>query len=435
MTGAMVRRGGTAKRSPDDFDEAVDFLGTEIDTRAGPTRAGASLDCLTETLEESLALFFEMLGHPGFETGRLEGIESNLLAGFLARNDDPIAVMEREWSWLLVGTEHHLGRQLTGADLAAIERKDLVEFHGRYWRPERAVLAVSGDVRAERVLPLLEAGIARWRESLPPEGAAPPWPPPGLPREAAPGIYLAGHVSGQDSGQASGQDSSQRSSQASPQAKVSVGHGLEPIRDWLSRDAAALEAANEILGGTRGQMSRINGRLRGQGLVYRALSELDTGVYEPGSFRIFLDASPESVLGAVETCLAELDRLISTGVAAAELDAVREELLSGLTLRFDTAQETAGYFAEDLLLGRPHEYWYGYEKRLLALEPRDLQAAAARHLDPEKLKVLVVGGEESPAPSGARDPRLTRWLGRPHRLPARDPVTLEPLAAPARAGC
>mgnify|MGYP002624470498 CR=1 FL=1 len=66
LTGALVRRGGTTERDADLFDEAVDALGAEIDTRAGGTRAGATLDCLAETLEASLDLFFEMLRQPAF---------------------------------------------------------------------------------------------------------------------------------------------------------------------------------------------------------------------------------------------------------------------------------------------------------------------------------------------------------------------------------
>ena len=412
LTGAMLRRGGTRAHPPAAFDEAVDVLGGEIDSRATGTRAGASLDCLAENFEDCLALFFEMLRQPAFDAERLSGIRTSLRAGFAARNDDPIGLMESEWSRLLVGDAHYLGRHLTIADVDSLTRRDLESFHASHWRPERAVIAVSGAVATARVLELLETEVARWRDAVgSTEDAPTPWPPEAEAVGSSAGIYLVGH--------------------ASDQAKISMGQGIRPIPQWLSRDALALEVANEILGGTTGLVSRINGRLRGQGWVYRALSELDTGVYEPGSFRIFLDASPDNITRALQVCLEEIDRLVDAPVDPRELAIVKEEFLSALALRFDTAEEIAGYFAEDLLLGRPHDYWYGYVERLQSLTPSDLQTAAARHLDPHSLQILIVGGGEAATKQGARHQTLKRWLKKPIQLPPRDPLTLEPLPPPS----
>ena len=409
LTGAMVRRGGTSSHDADAFDEAIDALGAEIDTRATGTRAGASLDCLAETFEGSLGLFFEMLRRPAFQDDRLAGIKGNLMASFAARNDDPISVMEREWSWLLVGERHYLGRQLDRDRLEALESGDLASFHARYWRPEHAVIAVSGDVETQRVLELLEDHVRRWTEALPPRegGDDSPWPPTGPEPGARPGIYFVEHPT--------------------PQAKVSMGQMFAPITDWLSKEALALEVANEILGGTSGLVSRINGRLRGQGWVYRALSELDAGHYEPGSFRIFLDASPDNVLRALSVCLEEIERLRGTPVHPRELSIVKEELLSALALRFDSAEGVAGYFAEDLLMGRPHEYWYGYVERVKALKLRDIQRAARDQIDPAALRVLIVGGGAGVVTGGSPHRLLAGWLGNVTSLPRRDPATLLPL--------
>ncbi len=412
LTGAMLRRGGTLERDPGSFDDAIDFLGAEMNSRATGTRAGASLDCLSETLEECLGLFFEMLRRPAFDKARLDGIRTNLLTSFAARNDDAIDLMEREWSVLLAGETSYLSRQLSADDIQAIGRQDLIDFQRRYWRPERGVIAVSGDVATDRVLALLETEVRRWTADLAvgdqvADSVPTPWPPDANASPSSAGVYQVDHPT--------------------PQAKVSIGKPIEPIVDWLSKEALALEVANEILGGTTGLVSRINGRLRGQGWVYRALSELDAGRYEPGSFRIFLDALPGNVSQAVAACLEEIERMGSSTVDPRELEIVKGEFLSGLVLRFDTAQEVAGYFAEDLLLGRPHEYWYTYPERLSAIGRQDIRSAARRHLDPASLRVLVVGGA-APLPERTSNPLLTRWLREPNLLPPRNPMTLEPLA-------
>lgn len=416
LAGAMLRRGGTGSLDADGFDIAVDAIGARIDSRTGAWRSGATLDCLSETLEEALDLLFLILVEPAFDAERLTSVQTNLYAGFEARNDDPIAVMEREWNWLMLGQDHPEASQLTRAEVQGITAADLKAFHRRHWRPDGAVIAVSGDVKTQEILSLLERQMERWARAQP---AGEPYneseAATATAEAASPGLYAIDHQT--------------------PQAKVSLGHPVTERSDWLSKQALALEVGNQILGGTSGLVSRLNGILRSQGWVYRVLSELDPGrpaspderiPASPGRFRIFLDAPPDKVLDTLEVCLQEIERLRRLPVERREFDVVREEMRSALALRFDTAEEIAGYYAEDLLLGRPHEYWLGYLSRLGALTVRDVQGAVRGALATQSMRALVVGGGERWTVGGSRNRQLARWLGGLRRLPHRDPVTLEP---------
>ncbi len=308
LTGALIRRGGSLSRTADALDEAIDYLGAEINTRAGSTRAGASLECLSEALAECLEILFELLTEPGFQADRLESARSNILASLEARNDDPLDVLEREWAWLQSGRQHYSGRQLSRADVEDLSRQDLIAFHRSNWDPRRAVIAVSGDIDPAAVLALLEPLVERWASSIPePERVS--WPPVRAEYEPQPGIYVMRHET--------------------VQAKVALGHSVPPGPPWESRQRAALEIANEILAGTTGLISRINSRLRGrEGLVYRALSELETDPELPGTFRIFLDAAPENVPRSIDICIEEIERIRKQPVPVAELAVVQEELSS-----------------------------------------------------------------------------------------------------------
>ena len=166
LTGALIRRGGSLSRPADALDEAIDFLGAEINTRAGSTRAGASLECLVDTLEPCLKLLFELLTEPGFQADRVESARSNIVASLEARSDDPIDVLEREWGWLLGGREHFSARQLTRDDVMGISREDLSSFHRSYWDPRQAVIAVSGDIVASEVLEMLTPLVERWEDAI-----------------------------------------------------------------------------------------------------------------------------------------------------------------------------------------------------------------------------------------------------------------------------
>jgi predicted Zn-dependent peptidase len=208
-----------------------------------------------------------------------------------------------------------------------------------------------------------------------------------------------------------------------------VGHRLVELPAWQDRERFALVVLAEILGGREG-ISRIVGRLRtSEGLVYRAAVRLDPGELWPGELQIFFDAGSESVARAVAAILEEIERLRSTPVHLEELEIVKRSLLARLRLAFDTAEEVVGTFAEDELLGRPHAYWQSYLRGIEAVSAEAILAAARSHLRPDRALCLVVGrwaelaGDADPGGSA-----LENAVGGPvHHLPARDPLSLEPV--------
>ncbi|MDX1644036.1 MAG: pitrilysin family protein [Thermoanaerobaculia bacterium] len=418
LTAAMMRRGGTERRSADALDEAIDSLGAEIRLDGGDRRRVAHLDCLAATFDEAVAILFEILRRPAFDPQRFESLRANLASILAGRNDDPIDLMERELAWILYGRSDPRARQLTGPELEAIEVDDLAAHHRRAWRPEGAILAVSGAIDTARALRILESQVALWRQTAgevgPTRGATKiaSAPPTERPTERPPptGFYWVQHPT--------------------PQAKVSLARTLAPIDGWNAAEIAALDAANEILGGT-GLLSRLGGRLRGrEGLVYRVLSEVERRPDAAGLFRIYLDTSTVNVPTALDATVDEIERLRQRRVSPRELEAIRQELLSRLAQRFDSADEIAGYLAENLLLGRPHSFWPAYREQLERLGAGDVQRAARRTFDPARLVVVGAGSATVATdrdPVALRHPLVRRWLDKVTLLPTRDPYTLERL--------
>ena len=405
LTGTLLRRAGGGDLGADDFDEAVDFLGAEINSQAGDLRAVATLNATTWTLDEALDLFFAMLASPRFEEERLADAKSNLVASMARRNDDPLDVMEREWRWLLFGREHVWARQLTPPSVIAVSRADLLAFHRAHWGPSSMVVAVSGDVATPDIVAALNERFRLLQSGKSPGATL----DPGIPEfEPVPGIYLA--------------------DARTPQAKVVLGHRSTRRRSWEDPDAFALLLMDEILGGTVGVLSRLNARLRGrEGLVYRVYSQYEIADEWAGEFRIFFDADPASVGRALEVSVAEIDRIRSQPVHPRELEIAKQELASHLPLQFDAADEVAGYFAEDVLLGRPHAYWRDYRRNLEAVTAADVQRVAREHLHPEGLIVLVVGPGGQTLRSALEEFARVRFPdGQVTLLPPRDPLTLEP---------
>ena len=129
FTGSQMRQGGTKSLSAEELDERLDFLAAQVSSGIGGTSGSASLNCLTDNLDESLALFVEMLRDPRFQEDRLELAREQSLQAMKKRNDDSADIEAREWNVLLNGEDHFTNRFTTEASVEAITRDDLVAFH------------------------------------------------------------------------------------------------------------------------------------------------------------------------------------------------------------------------------------------------------------------------------------------------------------------
>jgi zinc protease len=405
LTAALLREGGTASATPEQFDEQVDFLAAHIGSGAGDVRATATLDVITPALDRGLDLFFEMLRAPRFDAERLAVQKGILREQMEQRNDDADAILGREWGFLLRGEQHFAARLPTAADLDGITRDDLVAFHRETYGPAHLVLAISGDVDTRAVLADLERRLAGWRATAP----DPAWPPPGPDYQPVPGLY---HVE-----------------KEIPQGKVRIGHLGERWRDWSDPEMYALMVMNDILGGG-GFTSRLTRRIRSdEGLAYGAGSSYSIGVFWPGTFAIGYDSKNPTVAYALEIALEEVARMRDGPPAAEELAISKASFVDTFPRSFESATQIARTFANDEVIGRPSDYWAKFRERIGAVTAADVQRAARRFLDPERFVVLVVGkwSEIAPGDPQGRATMAQFRAGRVEHLPPRDPLTLQPV--------
>jgi zinc protease len=212
----------------------------------------------------------------------------------------------------------------------------------------------------------------------------------------------------------------------SVQARVLLGHQGLPLGH---PDEVPLLALDQVLGGAF--TSRLVSRIRSEeGLAYDVYSESSFPSGYPGAIRVGFQTRSSACAHATATALEAARELRLEEVSPAELGRAREALLALLRDRFGSAVSAVVAMAEDELGGRPASYWSTYRDRVAALTAADLRAAAERHLDPERMRVLVIGDRDA---VGQGDPAYPErladlGLGPVRPLPERDPLTLEPTA-------
>jgi predicted Zn-dependent peptidase len=397
--GELLRSGGTTRLGAAELDERLDFLAAQVSTSVNETSGQASLNCLTDTLDEALPLFVEMLRTPRFQEDRLALAKEQQLQEIKKRNDDSADIETIEWGMLLAGEDHFTNRRPTAASVAAVTRDDLSALHRRMFHPASIVAAVSGAFQRDELLRKLEAAFEGWPW---PAEAVPPVPTT-LGKVAAPGLY--------------------RIDKSVNQGRVSI--GLPTVRRDHP-DVYALEVMNEILGGS-GFTSRITRSVRSdEGLAYSAGSSLAPGVYYPGRFRAAFQSKSRSVAYATSLVLDEIRRIREQPVSAAELDTIKKNLIETFPSTFSSLARSTAVFAADEFTGRERGYWTRYRQRISAVTAAEVQRVAREHLVPERLVLLVVGDQKEIALGDPTHPvRLVDLAGgKATDLALRDPLTL-----------
>ncbi len=407
MTGAMLRVGGTTSLAPSDLDEKVDFLASEIGVNIGSTSAQASINCLKQNFDASLALLMDMLRNPRFDAEQLMLRKQEALESMKQRNDDAESILDREWSMLLYGEDHFESAEPTADSIANISPDGMRAFAQRILHPGNVVIAVSGDFEVDAMLAKLESALAGW-----PAGETVN-DPPAPTASFTPGLY---HIQ-----------------KDIPQGKVFIG-GRSITRD--DPDYFKYLVMNEILGGG-GFTSRIMKSVRSdKGLAYSAGSSLAPRVWYPGEFRAGFQSKNATVAEAEATVFAEFEKMRNTQVSAEELETAKKSFIETFPRTFESKPQMLNVFVTDEMTKRDANYWRNYRANIESVTAEDVQAVAKKYLDPDAMAVFIVGewstisnGDPTAGPSR---PKFSED-GTTH-LPLRDPLTMKPMTpAPSTA--
>jgi zinc protease len=156
-----------------------------------------------------------------------------------------------------------------------------------------------------------------------------------------------------------------------------------------SPDYFPLVVLNTVLGGTF--TSRLNLRLREQsGYTYGAFSHFS---FRRGAGPFVAGAAVQTEVTdrAIAESFEEMARLRREPVEAEELRRAKQYLTLGLARAFETNGSVASRLAELELYGLGADYWSQYSGWISGVSADAVMDAAQHYLDPERMRVAVVG--------------------------------------------
>lgn len=363
MTGLLEE--GAGQRDATAFARAVEDLGARLSFDASDDTLSIGFQALSENRDQAADLLAQALREPRFDDTAVERVRSQVQAIIRSEATDPNSIAAKEMAAQAWG-DHPYATSINGTaeSVAALTRQDLVQAKNRVLARDRVVVGAAGDITPEELGPLLDRILG----GLPEKATAP------LPDKVEP--QLTGGVSVID--------------WDSPQTVVSfAGPGLA-IDD---PDYFAAYVANHILGGG-GFSSRLMTEVREKrGLTYGVGTALAPGLFGD-TWRGGMAGSNATTAQAIDLIRAEYARMAEGGVTEAELTDAKTYLTGEYPLRFDGNSRIASIMAGMQLMGFAPDYIETRNDRVEAVTADDVARVAARMLDPDALRFVLVGRPE-----------------------------------------
>ncbi|MDB5452767.1 MAG: peptidase family, partial [Caulobacteraceae bacterium] len=362
MTAGMLTE-GTKTRSAQEIARQVEALGATLESGAGLESSSVTLNVMPDKLAAAMPIMADVARNPAFKAEELERQRQQALDGLQVAYQEPGQVAGFAAAPVVFGGTpfgHVPGG--TPASLARLKPGDLAALHGAWFRPDNAILVLTGDITAEQGFALAQQAFGDWAKPATPLAPAPAVTPKAAPRAVA--LDLPG----------------------TGQAAVTV---LKPGIARGDPDYYTGMVANTVLGG--GYSARLNQEIRiKRGLSYGASSRLSAN-RTTGSFRAAAQTKNESAPQVLDLITAEMGKLAAAPATADELKARKSVLIGGYGRELATTGGLADILGNLALYGVPLDEIARYTARVEAVDAAGVQRFAATRLDPATASVIVAG--------------------------------------------
>jgi len=354
---------GAGTRTAKQVAEDIAFVGGSLSANASTEQIVVICEVLEKDFGTGLELVRDVIVSPTFADEEFGRKKDETLGAIASEKNDPGSVANAALGPFLLG-ESPLAHPTIGWEksVAKLTREDVVAFHGRHVRPDRAMLAVVGDVEPKAVLAALERAFAAWK----PSG-----------------------------------EKHQEAYSAVPQARgrqVLIVNKPEVTQTQIRLacmgvprnhpDYYPIRVANTILGS--GFTSRLVNEIRvNQGLTYSISSRF--GMFRnAGTFSINTFTKNETIRKTIDATLAEVKKLLDQGPTDDELAKARRYLTGLFPLGLQAPDALAAQLLDIEFYGLEPTYVGTFADRINAVTMDDCRRALKSYFCVDDLRILVV---------------------------------------------
>jgi zinc protease len=352
----------TDAHSAQGIAELIEGLGGSISGFSGQNTLGLQGRFLSQNLDKGLALFTEILLAPTFPSEEIKKLRPLILAELKRQDDYLPGVAVREFRRLLF-SPHPYGMDPLGkaSVIKAISSKELLETYRNFVIPDRGVLSIVGDIRAEEIISSIETMLGAWSVEAEPVLSTPPEPDP----LSAPKILTL-----------------KREKQ---QVHIVLGF---PGTTFNNPDRYALETLNAVLSGQGGRLF-IDLRDK-DSLAYSVTSFLGLGL-DYGSFAFYIACAPEKKDRALKALWREIYMATGKPVTDDELERAKKWLIGTHEIGLQTNRAQTMDMALNELYGLGYNFASEYVRKIDEVTADQILNVARKFMNSEEYVLIRVG--------------------------------------------
>ncbi len=352
---------GTSKRTINQINEELDFLGASLSSSSSRDYATLSLRVLKKDLGKGFDLFMEVLTQPIFPEDEIKREIEKTVAAIQSEEDQPEEVAEKAFlKALFLNSPYGHPVEGTKESVPKLKREGVIRFYRSYYHPNNAILTVVGDITHDEIKSKLTPLLEKWST-----GEVPKAPFATTFEKEQKTVKINRPIT---------------------QANIILGNA------GISRENPDFYAAtvmNYILGGG-GFASRLMEVIRNKrGLAYSVGSFFDPGKY-PGSFQIILQTKNQSAREAISLSIQQMERIQKELISEKELEAAKKYMIGSFPMRLDTQAKLATFLSQVEYYGLGLDYPEKYPSLIRSVTGEDVLRVAKKYLHPKKYVLVIV---------------------------------------------
>jgi zinc protease len=374
---------GTARRTKQELDEAVDKLGAQLNG----ANDGLFASSLKRNFPELMRYVYEVVASPAFNAAEFEKARTRYASGLQMRPEDPDQVAEVVARALTYSKKHPYGEVPTETTVAKITRVNLVAYYERFFRPEQGYLVFVGDISEEEAMRTANEWFGTWKgatvesttdakgvenvKNLGPVAEAAIQPAANQPRQVC---FV------------------DRPGSAQSVIKVVFPVDLKPT----DPDALSAQVLNTILGGGVFNARLMQNLREKNAFTYGAYSSIEPDRW-CGSFSAGCSVRNAVTDSAVTEIMREIEGMLEAPVTQEELDLAKSFMAGSFARSLEDPRTIARFALNTQILGLDPQHYATYLQRLDTVSAATVHAAAKRFLKPDHATILVVGDKQEVA--------------------------------------
>jgi len=360
---AAVLPQGTKNKTPEELEEEIELLGSDINMNAGREEITMNSNMLSRNFGKTVMLMKEILLEPRWDTAEFSIARNRAGNLILQEEAQPRSVASQVFYKLVYGGDHIFGYNTRGTkeSIGQITLESLKEYYNRNFSPSVTTIVIAGNVSREQAIEALAPLEVQWK---PYEVKINTYPEPSVPGKSV--IYFV-DIPG------------------SRQSVIYIGY---PAISRNDPDYIRTDFINYRLGGAF--TSIFNQILREEkGFTYGARSYFQEMKIR-GPFIATSMVRSDATFESLKIFREEMEKY-RDGISAEDLEFIKNYMLRSNALQFETNSALSNMLATIAKYDLPDDYVKQEENIIKNMTLEEHRAVTQKYIVPGRMYYVVVG--------------------------------------------